>query len=108
MSVIYETHLKGLTANPNSGVKHPGTYRGLIEKIPYFKELGVTSIELLPIHEFDEYENANVNPKTGERLKNYWGYSTIAFFAPKATFSSDLSRGGPTREFKEMVRELHK
>ena len=75
-SVLYETHLKGFTADPSANVKHPGTYKGLIEKIPYLKELGVTSIELLPIQEFDEYENTNVNPKNGERLKKYWGYST--------------------------------
>ncbi len=107
-SVLYEAHVKGLTMHHSSGKKHPGTYRGVIESIPYLKELGITSLELLPINEFDENENTRVNPRTGERLKNYWGYSTIAFFAPKATFSSDLSRGGPTREFKEMVRELHK
>ena len=107
-SIIYEAHLKGFTANPNSRVKYPGTYKGLIEKIPYLKELGVTSVELLPVQEFDEFENTNINPKTGERLKNYWGYSTIAFFAPKLSFSSDQSPGGAVREFKEMVRELHK
>ncbi len=107
-SVIYETHLKGFTAHESSHVKHPGTYRGLIEKIPYLKELGITSVELLPVQEFDEWENTNINPKTGERLKNYWGYSTIAFFAPKIGFSSDKSPGGAVREFKEMVRELHK
>jgi glycogen operon protein len=108
LSVIYETHLKGLTANPNSGVSHPGTYRGMVEKIPYLKELGVTSVELLPIHEFDEYENTNINPKTGERLKNYWGYSTIAFFAPKVSYSSNRKPGETVREFKEMVREMHR
>lgn len=107
-SVIYETHLKGFTAHKSSHVKHPGTYKGLIEKIPYLKELGITSVELLPIQEFDEWENTNVNPKTGERLKNYWGYSTISFFAPKIAYSSDKSPGGAVREFKEMVRELHK
>ena len=107
-SVIYETHLKGFTAHESSRVKYPGTYKGLTEKIPYLKELGITSVELLPVQEFDEWENTNINPKTGERLKNYWGYSTIAFFAPKVGFSSDKSPGGAVREFKEMVRELHK
>ena len=81
--IVYENHLKGFTADSSSGVKHPGTYRGMIEKIPYLKKLGITSVELLPIQEFDEFENANKNPRTGERLTNYWGYSTIAFFAPK-------------------------
>ncbi|MBO7485793.1 MAG: glycogen debranching protein GlgX [Spirochaetaceae bacterium] len=106
--IIYEAHLRGLTQSPSSGVAHPGTYKGLIEKIPYFKELGITSIELLPIQEFDAYENTNVNPKNGQRLKNYWGYSTIAFFAPKATYAFDRTPGGQVNEFKEMVRELHK
>jgi glycogen operon protein len=107
-SVLYETHVKGLTANPNSGVKHPGTYLGVIEKIPYFKELGVTSLEFLPIQEFNEYEFPRVNPKTGETLTNYWGYSTVAFFAPKESFAADHSPGGQVRDFKLMVRELHK
>lgn len=107
-SVLYETHLKGFTKSPTSGVKHPGTYKGLIEKIPYLKELGVTSIELLPVQEFDENENSNINPENGKQLKNFWGYSTIAFFAPKASYASDKSAGGAVKEFKEMVRELHK
>lgn len=106
--ILYETHLKGFTANSNSEVKHPGTYRGMIEKIPYLKQLGITSVELLPIQEFDEYENANKNPRTGERLKNHWGYSTISFFAPKASYAADRTPGGAVREFKEMVREMHK
>jgi glycogen operon protein len=107
-SVIYETHLKGLTANPNSGVKHPGTYKGVVEKIPYLKDLGVTSLEFLPIQEFNENELSSVNPKNGEKLINYWGYSTIAFFSPKGSYAHDRSPGGQVREFKEMVRELHK
>lgn len=107
-SIIYETHLSGFTAGTSSGVKHPGTYKGLIEKIPYLKELGVTSIEFLPVQEFDEKENTNVNPRTGERLENYWGYSTIAFFAPKASYAADKTPGGAVSEFKEMVREMHK
>ena len=107
-SVIYETHVKGFTQNENSGVKHRGTYRGFTEKIPYLKELGITSVEFLPLQEFDENENTNTNPETGERLKNYWGYSTIAFFAPKTSYASDKTPGACVREFKEMVREMHK
>jgi isoamylase len=106
-SVIYETHVRGLTLNPNSGVEHPGTFRGVIEKIPYLKDLGVTSLELLPVQEFDEMENTRVNPVTGERLSNYWGYSTISFFAPKGRYSSAGSLGEQVTEFKEMVRALH-
>ena len=107
-SVIYETHVKGLTAHPNSGVKFPGTYRGVIEKIPYFKDLGITSLEFLPVQEFNENEILRHNPRTGEKLTNYWGYSTIAFFAPKGSYAADKSPGGQVREFKKMVRELHK
>ena len=107
-SVLYETHVKGLTANPNSGVKNPGTYLGVIEKIPYFKELGVTSLEFLPVHEFCENEFPRKNPRTGELLTNYWGYSTVSFFAPKESYSSDRRPGAQVNEFKLMVRELHK
>jgi glycogen operon protein len=107
-SVLYETHVRSLTANPNSGVKHGGTYKGVIEKIPFFKDLGITGIELLPIQEFNEREIARINPRTGGRLANYWGYSTVAFFAPKGSYASDKTPGGQIREFKEMVRELHK
>ena len=107
-SVIYETHLKGYTASPTSGVRNPGTYKGFIEKIPYLKNLGITAVEFMPIFEFDEDENNNINPKTGEKLSNYWGYSSVGFFAPKTTYSSDRTPGGPVREFKELVREMHK
>ncbi|MDR0502473.1 MAG: glycogen debranching protein GlgX [Treponema sp.] len=107
-SVIYETHVKGLTIHPNSGVKHPGTYRGVIEKIPFFKDLGITSLEFLPVQEFNEKEIVRVNPNTKKKLTNYWGYSTVAFFAPKGSYASDKSPGGQVNEFKEMVRELHK
>ncbi len=107
-TVIYETHVRGLTMGRGSGVEHPGTYRGVVEKIPYFQDLGVTSLEFLPLHEFDELDNPHRNPRTGERLHNYWGYSTIAFFAPKASYSSTGGGGEQVTEFKEMVRELHK
>ncbi|MDR1288581.1 MAG: glycogen debranching protein GlgX [Treponema sp.] len=106
-SVLYETHVRGLTKNPNSAVQHPGTYRGVTEKIPYFKELGITSLEFLPIQEFNEQEQRKINPKNGSPLVNYWGYSTVAFFAPKKSYASDNSPGAAVREFKEMVRALH-
>ena len=107
-SVIYETHLKGFTASKTSSVENPGTYKGFIQKIPYLKELGITAVEFLPVFEFDENENGNIDPKTGEKLKNFWGYSTIGFFAPKTTYSADLTPGSSVKEFKELVRELHK
>ena len=107
-SVLYETHLRGLTRHPDSGSTAPGTYRGVIETIPYLKELGITSLEFLPLQEFNENELSFRNPVSGERLKNYWGYSTVAFFAPKASYAHDQNPGAQVREFKEMVRELHK
>lgn len=107
-SIIYEVHLKGFTASPTSGSKYPGTYRGMIEKIPYLKELGITAVELLPVQEFDEYENTNVNPKTGKRMINYWGYSTLGFFAPKASYSYSKQPGDCVNEFKDMVKAFHK
>ncbi len=106
-TIIYEMHVKGFTRHPSSGAEYPGTYRGVIEKIPYLKELGVTAVELLPVQEFDEYDNIFHNPFTGERLKNYWGYNTIAFFAPKATYSSTEAMGLQIIEFREMVKALH-
>ncbi len=107
-SVIYETHVRGLTLHPDSGVKHPGTFLGVTEKIPYLADLGITAIELLPVQEFDELETTRINPRTGETLQNYWGYSTISFFAPKGRYSSSGAVGEQVREFKEMVRELHR
>ncbi len=107
-TVIYELHVKGYTVHPSSGVTHPGTFRGLADRIPYLKELGVSAVELMPIQEFDEEENVNVNPLTGEKLKNFWGYSTISFFAPRGRFSSTGRTGEQYQEFKEMVYDFHK
>ena len=109
-TVIYETHVKGFTANTNSKVTDGtgGTYAGFTKKTDYLKQLGVTAVELLPVFEFDENENGNVNPKTGGRLVNYWGYSTIGFFAPKTSYAFDKTPGGAVKEFKQMVKELHK
>jgi len=106
--VIYELHVRGFTRHPSSGVAHPGTYLGLVEKIPYLKELGVTTVELLPVYEFDENERRRVNPFTGEVLKNYWGYNPIGFFAPKAAYAARGRNGAQVNEFKTMVRELHR
>ena len=107
-TIIYETHLRGFTVHPSAGVAHPGTYLGLIEKIPYLKELGVTAVELLPVQEFFENELVRDNPLSGERLRNYWGYSTVAFFAPKESYSSRRAPGCQLTEFKTMVRALHR
>ncbi len=106
-SVIYELHVRGYTQHPSSGVDHAGTYQGLVEKIPYLKELGVTAVELMPVSEFIENEQLFLDPESGEFLKNYWGYNPIAFFAPKAAYAASGSSGGQVREFKEMVKALH-
>jgi len=106
-SVIYEVHVRGFTVHPSSGVKRPGTFAGLAEKIPYLKDLGVTAVELMPVNEFDEADCDNVNPSTGERLLNYWGYQPISFFAPKSAYAGSPGQGAAVREFKEMVKRLH-
>ena len=105
-TIIYETHVRGFTVHVSSGVENPGTYRGVIEKLPYLKALGVTALELLPVQEFNERENTRINPLSGECLRNYWGYNSIGFFASKEGYSSRGS-GHQIAEFKEMVRELH-
>lgn len=99
--MIYEMHVRGFTQDGASRVQHPGTFLGVIEKIPYLSELGVNAIELLPIFAFDEALNPRTNPKTGEKLYNYWGYSTLNYFSPMAPF-------GSIREFKEMIKALHR
>ena len=105
--IIYETHMRGFTIDPSSGVEHGGTYLGLIEKIPYLKELGVTAVELLPIHEFGENRVGHRNPDTGEELTNYWGYNTIGFFAPTGKYASKGGLGEQQHEFRQMVAALH-
>ncbi len=106
-TVIYETHVRGFTIHPTSGVDHPGTYRGLMEKIPYLKTLGVTAVELMPVQEFNETSVIRRHPQTGQPLRNYWGYDPVVFCAPKASYSSSGGLGQQKLEFKEMVRALH-
>ncbi|MDO4805603.1 MAG: alpha-amylase family glycosyl hydrolase, partial [Lachnospiraceae bacterium] len=103
--VIYEAHVRGFTAHKSSKVRRPGTYVGLREKIPYLKALGVNCIELLPIFEFDELENPR--KFEGKPLYNYWGYSTVCFFAPKAGYSALGKFGLEADELKALIRELH-
>ncbi len=105
--VIYEMHVRGFTRDPSSGVSEPGTYAGLVEKIPYLKSLGVNCVELMPVFEFDEFENSRIDPTTGELLLNYWGYSTVGFFAPKAGYAATGRYGMQCDEFKNLVKELH-
>ncbi|MBY0523555.1 MAG: glycogen debranching protein GlgX [Gemmataceae bacterium] len=106
-SIIYELHVRGFTCHPSSGVAFPGTFAGLVEKIPYLRDLGVTAVELLPIHEFDECDCPFTNPKTGERLRNLWGYNSIAFAALKAAYAASGRDHGQLSEFREMVRAFH-
>ena len=107
-TVIYESHVRGFTVHPSAKVTQPGTYLGLIEKIPYLKELGITAVELMPVQEFFENELVRNNPLNGKRLRNYWGYSTVAFFAPKESYASRREPGGQLIEFKTMVKTLHR
>jgi len=106
-TVIYEAHVRGFTIHPKSGVDHPGTYRGLTEKIPYLKTLGVTAVELMPVQEFNETPIPRRNPQTSQPLSNYWGYDPVVFCAPKASYSSSGGLGQQKLEFKEMVRAFH-
>jgi glycogen operon protein len=107
-TIIYELHVRGLTCHQSSGVANPGTYAGLVEKIPYLKELGITAVELLPVNEFEETDTDRINPLTGERLLNFWGYHSISFFAPKASYASNNMKGAQVKEFKAMVKAMHK
>lgn len=104
-SIIYELHPRGFTQHPSSGVNHPGTYQGITEKIPYLRQLGITAIELMPVTEFDENDTIFTNPQTGERLKNFWGYSPISFFALKSGYAANPANH--INEFKTMVKALH-
>lgn len=102
-TIIYEMHIAGFTKHPSSGIvpEKRGTYAGLIEKIPYLKDLGITAIELLPVFQFD-WQDAPLG------LLNYWGYSPISFFAPHRAYSSRTDPAGPLDEFRDMVKALHK
>jgi isoamylase len=106
-TVIYELHVRGFTVHPSSGVENRGTFRGLMEKIPYLKDLGITAVELMPVLEFNENQLTTINPQTGQILRNYWGYDPVTFFAPKAGYSSSGGLGQQKLEFKEMVKTLH-
>jgi len=106
--VVYEMHVRSFTAHASSKVKHPGTFAALREKIPYLKELGINCVELLPVHEFDEFENSRPSPVTGELLVNYWGYSNVGFFAPKAGYAATGKYGMQVDELKNTIKELHK
>ncbi|MBL9124259.1 MAG: glycogen debranching protein GlgX, partial [Planctomycetaceae bacterium] len=102
-TVIYEMHVRGFTRSRSSGVEYPGTYLGLIEKIPYLQSLGVTAVELMPVHEFP----MNSCWGKAEENRNYWGYDSMAFFSPHRGFAAGKEPGQQVVEFKQMVRALH-
>jgi glycogen operon protein len=102
-TIIYEMHVKGFTRHPTSGVPEGirGTYRGVIEKIPYLRDLGISAVELLPVFQFDRQDCP-----AGQI--NYWGYAPVSFFAPHQAYSSRQDPGGPVNEFRDMVKSLHR
>ncbi|MCM1048192.1 MAG: alpha-amylase family glycosyl hydrolase [Clostridiales bacterium] len=102
--IIYELHVRGFTKDASSGVSAKGTYEGLRQKIPYLKDLGINAVELMPIFEFDEMENARV--VDGEQLYNYWGYNTVCFFAPNTGYSSVVEHNHEGDELKQLIYEL--
>jgi isoamylase len=99
-TIVYELHIGGFTKSPTSGVKNPGTFSGVVQKIPYLKELGITAVELLPVFDFDD------TPDPGGR-KNYWGYDPVSFFAPHSSYCVRPEHGEHIREFRDMVKALH-
>jgi len=102
--VIYELHVRGFTQHSSSGVNNPGTFAGLIEKIPYLKELGVNAVELMPIFEFDEmYAPREHN---GRRLIDYWGYNPVCFFAPNTGYTSEIETNREGYELKTLIKAL--
>lgn len=102
-SVIYELHVRGFTHSPQSAVKHPGTYLGLMEKIPYLKSLGVSAVELMPVAEFP----TNETDGSHKEHQNFWGYDPLVFFAPHRGYAAGTEPGVQVREFKQMVLAFH-
>ena len=102
-TIIYEMHVRGFTCHPNSGVVEPkrGTFAGLIEKIPYLQQLGITAVELLPVFQFDAQD-------CPPGRINYWGYSPVSLFAPHQAYSSRQDALGAVDEFRDMVKALHR
>ena len=107
-TIIYEAHIKGMTAQPSSDVDHRGTYLGFAAKIPHLLKLGVTAVEFLPIQQFDEQEVMRVSPTTGERLTNYWGYAPVAYMAPHAGYATQPDPIVAANEFRDLVKALHR
>ncbi len=102
-TIIYEMHVRGFTAHPNSGLEESqrGTYAGLVRKIPYLQQLGITAVELLPVFQFDPQD-------APPGRTNYWGYSPVSFFAPHQAYSSRREPLDAVYEFRDMVKALHR
>lgn len=103
--IIYEMHVRGFTYHKSSGVKYPGTFEGLREKIPYLKELGINAVELMPIFEFDEM--SDYREVNGKPLINYWGYNTVSFFAPNTSYTGKVEYNREGTELKKLIKELN-
>ena len=104
-TIIYEAHVRGFTQSSTSGVRSPGTFAGLVEKIPYLRDLGITAVELLPIFDFDTSEARVLD---GQLLRDFWGYSTVGYFALQSSYCCEPESGGQLREFRDMVKAMHK
>ena len=100
--IIYELHVRGFTKDASSGVFHPGTFAGLMEKLPYLLELGVNVVELMPIFEFDEMQD--YREVDGEKLYNYWGYNTVSFFAPNTSYTASTEYNREGNELKNLIQ----
>ncbi len=105
-TVVYEVHLRAFTAHPSARAAAPGTYAAFAERIPYLRDLGITAVELLPLHEFDEMELWIENGPR-RHLRNLWGYSPIAWFAPNSRYAADSQPAAAVNEFRDLVRALH-
>lgn len=106
--IIYEMHVRGLTQHTSSKVASPGTFKGMMEKIPYLVELGINAVEFLPIQEFCEEDVIHVNPKNHTKLHNFFGYSTVNFFSPMNRYASASDQDKCSIELKTLIKELHK
>lgn len=103
--VIYELHVRGFTKHGSSKVKYPGTFAGLMEKIPYLKELGVNAVELMPIFEFDEMKDSRI--VDGHQVVDYWGYNTVSFFAPNTSYAGEVEYNREGTELKRLIKALN-
>ena len=103
--VIYEMHVRGFTKDASSGVKYPGTFAGVMEKIPYLKDLGVNAVELMPVFEFDEIKDNRKH--NDEILVDYWGYNPISFFAPNTSYAAKTEDNSSGTELKKLIKRLH-